>query len=128
MRVRQSVAVLQAQEETEEAIKEGNHRYNSMLNDRMNKEDQLRRSIESLKLEVATKDSKAKSLQDDIAKTEADAAAAQARQHKSWEVERRAAAAQQEQVGARSQQSSIRHADNTTPCSLHKSRISHAAT
>lgn len=89
---------LQAKEETEEAIKEGNHRYSAMLNERMNKEDQLRRSIESLKLEVASKESSVKSLQDDVAKQAAEAAGTQARQQKAWDEERRAAAVQQEQV------------------------------
>lgn len=89
---------MQAKEETEEAIKEGNHRYNSMLNDRMNKVDQLMRSMESLKLELASKDASVKSLQDEIAKQEAEAAATQARQQKARDEERKAAVAQQAQV------------------------------
>lgn len=88
----------QAKEETEEAIKEGNLRYSTMVNERMNKEDQLRRCMESLKLEVASKESSVKSLQDAISKQEAQSAETQARQQKAWEEERRAAAVQQEQV------------------------------
>lgn len=89
---------MQAQEETEEAIKEGNHRYNSMLNERMNKEDNLRRSIESIKLEMASKDSVINALQHDLDKQGEEAGIAHARQHKAWEEERRAAAVRHEQV------------------------------
>eukprot|EP00892_Ulva_mutabilis_P012739 jgi/Ulvmu1/9838/UM056_0079.1 len=93
-----TVQLEKATEETEEAIKEGNHRYNAMLNERMNKEDQLRRSMEKIKLEVASKDSSVKALQDDIAKQQKDVAIAQARQQKAWDEERRAAAVQQEEA------------------------------
>lgn len=92
---------MQAQEETEEAIQAGNHRYNSMLHESMNKQDDLSRKMDSLKLEIAGKVGEVRDLENQMNLLRKDSEESQGRQHKSWEDERRATEKQKEQVSWR---------------------------
>lgn len=90
--------MLQAQEETEEAIQTGNHRYNSMLHESMNTQDDLAKQIAALKLDVSGKAGEMRDLDSQMKLLRKESEEAQGRQLKSWEEERRAAAQQKEQV------------------------------
>jgi hypothetical protein len=90
---------LQAKLETEEAIQSGNHRYNSMLNERMNREDTFIKQVECLKLEVAGKARQLRDCETELARVKEDTSAAQIRKEGLWEDERRVAKAQHAQVG-----------------------------
>lgn len=89
---------MQAQEETEEAIQAGNHRYNSMLHESMNKQDELCKKMDSLKLEIAGKAGEVRDLESQMNLLRKDSEESQSRQSKSWEEERRATDKQKEQV------------------------------
>lgn len=89
---------MQAREETEEAIQSGNHRYNSMLHDSMNKQDNLNRQIDALKLKIAGKAGEVRDLETQMSSLRIDAEEFKSRQLKSWEEERNAASAQRDQV------------------------------
>jgi hypothetical protein len=89
---------MQAQQETEEAIQAGNHRYNSMLHENMNTRDELCQKMEALKLEIAGKAGEVRDLDSKMKRLQKDSEESQCRQLKSWEEERRAAEKQKEQV------------------------------
>lgn len=91
-------SVFQAQQETQEAIQSGNHRYNAMLHENMNKQDDLSKQVDALKLEVAGKAGEVRDLESRITLLRKDSEESQARQLKSWEEQQRAAENQREQV------------------------------
>lgn len=90
--------VSQAREETEEAIQAGNHRYNAMLHENMNKQDGLCQRLDEAKRDQDRKAGQVKDLESQMALLQKESEQAQGRQQKSWEDERRAAQKQQEQV------------------------------
>jgi hypothetical protein len=89
---------MQAQEETEEAIQAGNHRYNSMLYESMNTQDNLVKKMDALKLEIAGKASEVRCLDSEMSRLQKEHEETQSRQLKFWEDERCAAEKQKEQV------------------------------
>lgn len=96
-RLKQGVA-LQAQQETEAAIQDGNRKYSDMLAQRMTLEDELHSQIEDLKLQMAGKDRELAAV-----KRAEDAALQSGRdlvrtQSKQWDSERSALEAQLQKV------------------------------
>lgn len=95
--------MVQAKEETEEAVKKGNHEFNAMLHERMTAEEKLTKQLEALKLSLAGKE---QAVAEAARGRDADAAAAAAaaeRREAAWEAERRALQGEHAQVHPPSQ-------------------------
>lgn len=69
-----------------------------MLYESMNKQDELSRKMEALKLDIAGKAGEVRDLENQMTLARKDSEESQSRQLKSWEEERRAAEKQKEQV------------------------------
>lgn len=95
---RVSARVVQAREETEEAIQSHNHRYNAMLNEHIGKEERLADQIEQLKLSVADATRSLSEAQRQHSAAAGEAAATLARSRAAWDEERRAVQRTHDQV------------------------------